>query len=95
MYPSSHPLLLLVLLLLLLHHHHTSSHYLPSSHTMPTDVYVLTTEVLGQGAHSSVSTCHHKMTGQEFAVKVAKIVSVPDPKYPQRRSLLQALSWEE
>ena len=50
------------------------------THNLHTDVYVLTTEVLGQGAHSSVSTCHHKITGQEFAVKVATVVPASNPK---------------
>lgn len=39
------------------------------SHTF-SDIYRLTKEVLGTGAHSSVTTCIHRSTGKEFAVKV-------------------------
>ena len=34
------------------------------------DLYVLTGEILGKGTHSSVTTCLHKYSKNEFAVKV-------------------------
>lgn len=34
------------------------------------DLYEMTAEVLGKGAHSSVATCVHRVTKKEFAVKV-------------------------
>lgn len=38
-------------------------------HTL-TEVYQLTDEVLGRGAHSCVTTCTHRVSGKKFAVKI-------------------------
>lgn len=34
------------------------------------DVYMMLGEELGRGTHSHVTTCRHRGTGKEFAVKV-------------------------
>ena len=36
----------------------------------PVDVYTLLGEELGRGAHSRVTSCRHRATGKEFAVKI-------------------------
>lgn len=42
------------------------------------DLYKLTDEVLGQGAYAKVQGCISHQNGQEFAVKVRKLL------FPQR-----------
>ena len=49
-----------------------------------TDLYELTGEVLGKGARSSVTTCIHKATRMEFAVKV-----VPKTTEHEREKVLR------
>lgn len=38
-------------------------------------MYEVTEEVLGKGARSSVTTCIHRASGDEFAVKIVPIMS--------------------
>ena len=46
--------------------------YPPQCSTFSVDLYEMTGDVLGKGANSSVTTCLHKISRREFAVKIVK-----------------------